>query len=230
MNAALAQATSKDTGVTNHPLGFKLRAGHGLVEAAADRAAIRAVIEQSNGQHRLEGLPDHLNPEVIDPAKAEALIAALAKLPSDKLKALAGKALHLNYGGLMIAASAPTQPSAFAEISGLKIADVQGDTVLARVSPKIDCALAQSRAGEAASRIAAANDEVKSLEAKQDSAAYEALSVAKARRFAIAQAWRDNAEAWSKCPGADAAAKTALKSAKSAVKAYLAPPRSGMPG
>jgi hypothetical protein len=238
MNPALADDNpTKDGGVTTYKIDFKLRAGHDSVAASGDRAAILGLIEQSNRGNRLDGLPDHLNPDVIDPQKAEAMIAALARLPAEMLRPLEGRALYLNSAGLMIGAAAPSRAASFAEPFGFEIADVQGDTVLARLTVRTDCPLAQQRAAEARARIAAANDEVGSLEAglpaisgtDKEADALGALSAAKSRRFAIARAWRQNAEAWTKCASADPAAKADFEASLAAVKSYIVPPGSGMP-
>src|SRR4051812_795618 len=97
------------------PMGIKVRAGHTVVDGAAWRAGLPAALEKSNRRRRLEGLPDHLNPQIIDPDKASAFLEALARLPAAALEPLAGRALYLNSAGLMLGVSAPTRPATFAE-------------------------------------------------------------------------------------------------------------------
>ena len=224
--------------MTPLPLGIKLRAGHAVVDGQAWRAEWPALIEQSNRQARLEGLPDHLNAEIIDPAKTGAFLAALAKLPGAVLRPLAGKTLYLNYPGLMLGASAPTRAATFAQPFDIEIADVQGDVVLARLVLGVDCDLARARAAEARECIRSADAEVKALEAQLPAASQTpdkerevllSLSAARRRRFAIAQVWRQNAEAWLRCSETDSAAKADLEAAASAVTSYVVPMGGGMP-
>src|SRR5262245_8496112 len=61
--------TKNMSAITSFPTGIKLRLGHAVVDGPAWRAELPALIEESNREARLEGLPDHLNQEIIDRTK-----------------------------------------------------------------------------------------------------------------------------------------------------------------
>ena len=207
-----------------------LRAGHDVVPAA-QTAAVAAAVEASNRAQRIGDLPDALNPGIIDPAKATALLEALHKMPADALAAIGNKALYLNSPGLQIGATAPTTPASFARPFRLEVVEVQGETVLARATVVVDCDVARRNVGEARARLADAEQRVKALEAKGggDRVALIALSDARAQRFAIAKTWRQNASAVMQCGGDGAAAQADLTAAEQAVKTTIVAPRTGMP-
>jgi hypothetical protein len=217
-------------------MNIKVRIGRAVLEADHGNSELSAAIGESNRKAHIEGLPDHLNPEVIDVEKAKALLAALPKLPAEELKPLMGRTLFLNYDGLMLGASAPTRPAAFGQPFKIEIADVQGDVVLARLTLSVDCALARERSTEARTRLKTAEDEVKTLEKRASSASgtdqerdiLSSLSAARSRRYALARVWEQNARTWAACPGADSAAKSDLKSASRAVGSYAVPSSSGV--
>jgi len=224
--------------LTSLPIPLKLRVGHAEIDPASGRAALLAAIEESNRKARLADLPDHLDPEIIDAEKAVALINGLSRLPRQALQPLAGRILLLNYPELMIGASAPSRPETFSHPFKLEVADVQGNLVLARAVAEIDCALARERAAAARDRLRSVQAEVEGLESRLPAVAGEpdkehdtlvALSKARLRRFALAQAWQQNARAWTNCPGADSAAKDDLEAASQAVDSYVVPRSSGMP-
>jgi hypothetical protein len=224
--------------MTPFPIAVKLRAGHAVVDGTAWRADLPALIEQSNRKARLDGLPDHLNPEIIDPEKAAAFLAALAKRPAAALQPLAGRTLFLNYAGLMLGASAPIRAATFAEPFEIEVADVQGEVVLARLILRVDPVLARERATEARVRIRSADAEVKALEAQlsatpgtsdKEREVLVSLSMARSRRYAIARVWLENAEAWVHGAKSDSVAKADLEAAASAAKSYFVLSGSGMP-
>lgn len=215
---------------------LRLRVGHEVVDSGSAQGVAEAVAV-SNRAHRIDGLPDALNPGIIDPAKAEALRVALPRLPEESLKPIAGRALYLNSPGLLIGTAAPTTPASFEQPFWLDIVDAQGETVLARATVSIDCDLARAHASAARARFGAAEQDVKTTEAQKaaaagrsnEAAALRALSGAQARRFAIAQVWRTNASAVTGCDPRDQAAKADLAAAEQAVRATVVAPRTGMP-
>jgi hypothetical protein len=220
------------------PVPLTLRVGHAEINPASGRTALLAAIEQSNRKARLENLPDHLDPEIIDPRKALALLNGLSRLPRQALRPLAGRILLLNYPDLMIGASAPTRPETFDQPFKIEVADVQGNVVLARSVAKVDCALARERVAEARARLRSAQEEVEGLDSRlatvsgtpdQEHDTLVSLSKARLRRFVLAQVWRQNAQAWTNCPGADNAANDDLAAAAQAVDSYLVPRSTGMP-
>jgi hypothetical protein len=215
------------------PLDIKLRVGHAVLNNPVQLSDLAAAIDKANAQVRLENLPDHLNPGIIDRDKAQAFVDALSRLSEDSLKPLSGQALLLDYDGLMLGASAPTLSATFAQPFKIEVVDVQRSAVLARVSAQPDCDLARSRVAEARARVKSLEEEVKRLESQSsatpDAATLSVLSAARLRRFAAARAWEQNARAWSDCPQADSNSKTDLADATRAVSAYAVPSGRGMP-
>jgi hypothetical protein len=222
----------------NLPKDLKLRAGRTELGATAPKFQLLAAIERSNQQARLEGLPDYLNPEIIDADKAQALLSAIANSPADTSLSLAQHTLYLNYPGLMIGSSAPTRPANFVSPLKIKIDDVQGELVLAQADVPLDCPLARDRAGDARTRFKEADGQLKELE-KQIAAAGRStekqrqvlaeVSLAQRRRFAIAQVWRQNAAAWASCPDTDKGAKADLDAASRALRTSVVVGGAGMP-
>ena len=185
---------------------LKLRIGFVTVDAShADE--VSAAVEKSNVRQRLPGLPDTLNPGVLDPVKIVALISAIAKMPADAKSPVADHTLYLNGGDLGIGASAPTTAASFAKSFSLAAIETENGLVTARANVAPDCELAKSRAAEARHQFGHAEHEVQALTAKRDGAAgkpeegeaLRALSGAKSRRFAIVQVWQENAAAVVAC-------------------------------
>ena len=207
---------------------LRIRVGHAVLDAS-DATAIAAAVAASNSAERIEGLPDALNPGIIDPAKAAALLASLRGTAANTAAVLAGGALYLNAPALRIAATAPTTAASFAQPFRLEVQEVQGDTVLARATVAPDCDLARAQAAAARASMAAAEQAVTASERQNsgDSAALRALSDARARRYAIAQAWRENAAAMVEC--GDEVAAADLRAAERAARVTLVPPHTGMP-
>jgi hypothetical protein len=216
---------------------FKLRLVHRIVEPGTPLADVRAAIEAFNAETRLPGLDDRLNPDIVDADKAQALLAALPSLPPASLQPLAGRMLMLNADGLKLGASAPTSAADFGRPFDLQIEDVQGETVLGRVTVPDDLRLARQRAADAKAQLPAADQQVRALEARlqaaptadQQGALQAELLTARYKRSALARCWRAHAKTISEQAGADAAAKGELDAATKAVSEYLVLPRTGMP-
>ena len=177
--------------------------------AASDTAAVAAAITTANQQAAVEGVPDGFNPATIDPAKAQALLAALAKAP---LAALAGRNLILNAYNLRIGTSSPTTPASFTGAVRLEIDSEHGASVMANVLVAPDCATAIARAAAARELTAAADAEV-------NAATGDAVMPARRRRQAVSRVWFDNAAAQATCQPSEAtaaeraAAEKAMKAA-----------------
>ena len=245
MLLACASAVSAEDGkkknmseVTTIPADIRLRIGATVVNGPKWQEELPAPLEQYNRKVRLEGLPDHLNPAVIDPEKVAAFLKALPQFPAESLKPLAGRTLALYSAGLMLGTSAPTRPAMFTGPMKLEIVEVQGQVVHARLVLKADCELARNRAAEASARIGPASDEIKALEARlpavagtpeQERDVLAALSVARRRRSALAYVWQKNAKARAECDSTDATAKADLEAAVRAVDIYGMPLGTGMP-
>jgi hypothetical protein len=186
---------------------LRLKIGYTVVAAAA-RDQVMAAIVAENAHFAIAGLPDELNTALIDPAKAEALLAALQA--GGALAPLAGRALSLNGTSLGIATGSPTVASRIVAPIVLTIVSEHGDSVLARANVTVDCGLARRRADEAHERSTEVERTVRSLEgrARTDDAARDALEVARRLRATVTQSWNVNAEALVACaPGASATAE-----------------------
>ena len=214
------------------PPPLKLRIGFITVDAS-QTAEVSAALEKSNAHQRIAGLPDTLNPGVIDPAKATALLNAIAKMPPDAQAPFTGNTLYLNGGDLGIGASAPTTEASFAEPFTLAAIDTDNGLVTAQAKIQPDCTLAKSRAGEARHQFGLAEQEVQALTTESAKSGggdtLRSLSAARSRRYAIAQVWRENAAAVAACSPNDAEAAKELAHAKHLAKTTIVPPTNGMP-
>ncbi len=195
---------------------LRVRVGRETVDGR-DTAAVVAAIGRANARARIEGLDDALNPSLVDPVRALALIGALSEAT---VTALGEFSLYLNAPGLPVRPCSPTSPAGFAKLEGIIILETQGDTALTRPLMSPDCDLARAQAAVAKAALATAQAEVTRLEAAKQAAAtaeaLRALSAAKTRRFAIAGAWFENAEAAAACAPEDAEAKAAYEAAEKA--------------
>lgn len=218
-------------------IGFRVRIGHSVLPPTTTLGALRAAVEQSNGGFRLPGLPDRLNPDIIDVDKAAALVAALPAIVQRSPQLLAGRELFINHAGLRIGASDPTTVAGFAQPFDLQVVDVQGETLLARSTVPAVTQMARERAAEARAALSAENERIRPLEARlraatgaaeQERAILAELTPALWRRSALARAWWANARETSDLPGADAAAKAETEAALKAVNDYLLPGGAGM--
>lgn len=208
------------------PPGLVVQIGHHRIEAGTPE--LERAVEQENGVARIAGLPDTLNPAIIDPAKARALVQAIS--PADAA-ALGGKALLLSPSLLRIGASSPTTPGSFAGPVAVTVVDTHGAAVSARAAAPVDCALARQQAAAARTEFAAAEQGVARQEAAKpaDNPGLVALSDARSRRFAVATVWKENAAAALECAPGDAAAQQDHAAASQAVSATVQAPRRGMP-
>lgn len=210
-------------------LDVSLRAGSARVAASAPPPQLRSFVAAANEAQRIAGLPDNLNPALLDPDKVIRLAAALPRLPGATLAKLAGHDLYLDDPGLQVRAAFPSRPDSFDRPFTLEIQEVQGKTVLARVDLPADLDLARSRARDAAAQHRAQSDEVARIE--QGGEGGTSLRAAKERRLAVARTWRMNALAWAQAAPADPDAKAAAAAADAAARAGALPPRGGtVPG
>jgi hypothetical protein len=178
---------------------------------ASDSAGIAAAIEAWNSQSAIADVPAAFNPQTIDPAKAAALLAALAHAPDD---VLAGRTLILDATSLRIGTSSPTTPDSFAGALHLEIDSEHGPAVIARAVVPTDCDLARARAA-AAKTLAAEADR------KVAAATGDAAVPARRQRQAITRAWFDNAAALAGCVPNDATAQADRAEAEAAMKAAI---------
>jgi hypothetical protein len=193
---------------------FTVRIG-GAVVAASDGAAIDAAVAAANAKARVAGLEDAFNPNVIDPAKARAFVAALLREPGDLPAKLGGRALDVEALHMRIGVSSPTTVASF----GAPRVELTIDHPLSfsgRAVVKVDCDGARARAEEARRRTGAADEEVKRL---SGGAQGEAMK----RRFLLSHVWLDNAEAVLSCTPADAAAAADRDAAERMMRASAVP-------
>lgn len=209
--------------------GFGLRAGYKAVPASSSPSALRSFVAAANERERIEGLPDDLNPGILDPEKVVHLASALPRLEAATLARLAGNELYLDTSGMQVRAAYPSRPESFDRPFTLEIDEIQGKTVLARVSLPPDLDLARSRARDAAARLHPLEEEVARIEQAGGGEAGP-LRLAKERRLAAAQVWRVNAAAWAQAAPGDPDAKEAAAASDAAASAYGISSRDGTPG
>jgi hypothetical protein len=207
-------------------LDFELRAGRAMVPAGAAPAALRDFVARANAGRHIEGLPDEMNPSLLDADKVVHLAANLQRLPPATLAKLAGHDLYLDDPGLQVHAAFPSHAENFDAGFHLDIAEIQGKTVLARVDLPPDLGLARERARNAALRFGALSDDVAQLENAKP-VDIGALRLAKERRLAAARYWRMNARAWAQAAPGDSAAASAAGAADAAARAAAIAPRAG---
>ena len=199
-----------------------LSLGRSVIPLSRAVADTPAAVEAFNARRRIEGLPDTLNPALIDPAKARNFVAGLASQPQEVQQKIAGADLYLAWVPLALSAAAPTRAEAYAAPFTLVVDEVRSGHVLAHTTVAPDPALAQSRAQEAQAVLKQAEAAAAAVE-KERTPADGALGTARMRRSAVADAWRLNAGAWVASAPADPAAKAALAAAEKAAKAYAMP-------
>src|ERR1051326_4525474 len=128
--------------------GFRIRIGGSTVDAA-NQPAVAAAIDAANAHARWQGVPDGLNPRLLDPVRVQALLAAIAALPASARAKPGDHALLLDSPGLPVKASSPSTPASFAHLTGIEVTDTQGDAVEVRVAMPLDCELARQNAAAA---------------------------------------------------------------------------------
>jgi hypothetical protein len=184
------------------------------VVPASDKAAVSAAIADANARSQSLGLPDALNPNAIDPAKAEALISALTRPPGDALAPLAGRVLYFDPIALRIATSSPTTVASFANPVSLQVTHDHSEMVSARVVMTVDCGIARDRAAEARRRTEEADRAVKAAHG-------DGVMPAQLRRQALSRVWLDNASAHAACSPSDASASADAAEADRMMKASI---------
>lgn len=170
--------------------------------------AFRAAIDAANRVNRVDGVPDTLNPGIVDADKAAGFVASLSSLPAATAAQLDGHELALDADPLGLSAAAPTRADAFAHAT-VTVDSVQGRHVLARSGVVPDAALARARAGEARAALAQAGS--------------RRSGGVRRRQSLIAGAWYLNAEAWSRASPGDPAAQVEFSDAGAAIKAFAMP-------
>ena len=198
-----------------------LRVGSKSVPLSTPAAEVASLVDASNREHRIDGVPDELNPAIIDPVKAAGFVAALPSQPANVLAKLAGHSLWLNWADLGLQATAPTRREAFAAHVELVIDNANLKQVAAHTSIPFDSQLARAKATEAQSALA--RDEATANLESQGQTTLDARDSTRRRRSALAQAWLNNATVWAKAEPANSVAQSSLAAASKAYQTYGMP-------
>ena len=190
-----------------------LQAGRQSIPFPSPPADVAAMTDAYNRHRRIAGLPDDLNPAIIDPAKAAGLVAGLAKQSPAVAAKLAGNAVPLDWAPLGLGATAPTRREPFDEKFELIVDDVDVGQVGAHTSIPFDPQLARAKAVEAQAALAQAEAAI----------VPGTLDTTRFRRSAIAQTWLNNAEVWAKAEPGNPAAQSSLAAANKAFTANFMP-------
>jgi hypothetical protein len=208
---------------------LRVRIGGASVDAA-DTDAVARAIEAANAHQHWNGVPESLNPRLLDTGRVLALLAAIEKLPAAPRALLGHHAVLLDTPGLPVRASSPTTPASFTKLTGVEVGDVQGDAAEIRLTMPLDCALARQNAEAAKQAVETVSGDVAGLEKARRTAAGDALTkamddlgAAKRARFLLAIAWHENAQADAGCRPGDAEAKAGLAAAAKARRDYVVP-------
>jgi hypothetical protein len=173
---------------------------------------------------RLPGLPDELNPVVLDPRKVIAFVEGLPRQRDDVLRRLEGKFLVLGTEGLGLSTASVVEPEDIAAGFELDLPEEDGLVVQASIRVRVRAEVAEARAGRAEAALSAFEAEVAALE--REGVTGNALSAARWRRFAAALAWRMAA---TKLAEQRPGARASLERATGAVGRHVMPPWVGMP-
>ncbi len=216
------------------------RAGHAEIPPSREASAsILEAVERSNRGARLAGLPDELNPVVIDPSKVQAFLSGLPKLSDESLKKLRGRTLYLNDPALLLHSASPVTVDALR--SGFQLAVPEG--AASRIAPAhmivpIDFTLARERATSAKQMMETFDDEVVSLEkkhrkesidGKEEADLLKALSNTRAKRYSTATVWRDLTAALARKEPKNKALQAEAQAAKKTAARFIVAPWTGMP-
>lgn len=204
-------------------IGLLASAMH-LAAGAATPASLRAALG-ANAEHvRLPGLPDDLNPLVLDAARVEAFIEGLPCQPETVLSRLDSRWLALGVEGMHLSAASPVDAATIAGGYQLIVPDEDGSVVQATMRLPLRQDHAQSVATRAKAALRGFEAEVAALEAS--AANSSTLAQAKWRRFAAAMVWRDASQCLA---DVNPAFGDDLNDALDAVGRYMMPPWVGMP-
>jgi hypothetical protein len=184
-----------------------LRAGKQSLDLSAPGANLTAFVHAVNLKRKIRGLPDALNPYLLDRAKVSALVAALPSQSSDILSQLQGHDLWLDWEGLRVTRVAPTRSARFQNTT-LIIDEVQDHCVLAHPSFGTDAKLARALAGRAhAALLEFGRSHVEPLSHDE-----------RWRLQALAFTWKINAVAWSLAEPNNRSAHVAVREALQSLK------------
>jgi len=207
--------------------------GHDIHPSESATAEVMAAVEGSAKSGRLDGLPDDLNPAVLDKGKVSAFLSALSKVPPSTLERLRGSTLYLNDPRLKLYAYSEAAAAALSQGYTLDVmAAVPGELAQAHLEVTIDPKATRARASRAKHAMEEADRAVAGLEKgspNPDSASLVALSSAKRKRYAAATAWRELIAALAKRHPDDLHLQSELSQSREAASRYIVAPWTGMP-
>jgi hypothetical protein len=228
-----AEALLRDRGITVLVGDALFRPGEATLEG------IMAAIEPYNRGARLAGLPDDLNPIVLDPARVRAFALGLSSLPEGVLTGLSGRHLHLQTEGLGLFASSPIEAEAIARGYTLSLPEDPGLVVQPELTAEVRPERARELSARARAEALSRDREVAEIErgrarpglsGEEQGRLLGERTEAAWRRFAAAKVWEGSSRALAALdPGSRAAADDA-REAELAVDRFITPPWTGMGG
>lgn len=168
---------------------------------------------------RLQGLPDDLNPLILDPERVLAFIEGLPQQTENVLHKLENKFVALGSEGLRLSVTSPIEAASIATGYELLLPVKDGLVISAALRTSVRHSFAQAIAAKAKNTLDDVVQEVKRLE--ESGAFYTELSQAKWRRFAIATVWR---LATASLAEVDRRYRSEAKEAAKQASAFVTPP------
>jgi len=197
-------------------------------------AAAIAAIERRNRFARLQGIPDELNPNMIDIDRVKSLFADLPAIPGEQLERLRGQTVNLQDVRLDLYTWSVLRSSGGRPVSHHVDAGVPGEAPCLVPEGIIDAAMAHARIALAQKLIAAADAEVNALDRQfgasgGDREAHLARSSAARRRSYAAGVWRQLSAQLAAANPSDRDLAAGAAAAAAAHSRYLVPPFDGLP-
>lgn len=203
--------------------------------SAPDLAARLAdATARANRARAFDGLPDDLNPELLDPARIDAFLRGLHRLPDATLAALDGRSLYLGAPDLGLQLTSPYSPADLAAGYALTVAAAPpGGLVMPVLRAILNLPDVLARADDARKAVGEfdwqVNDWERSLreiDPDLDPDGYvrvsDKIADAKFRRYSAAMVWRTLLAATA---AQDPAHADAARAADAAVAEYAVAPR-----
>lgn len=182
-------------------------------------------VERFNASTRLVGLPDELQPELLDPAKVAAFLQALPQLDAASTARIARQTLRLNMPGMrQLGAASAALPGAGMQLQALERNDNPGLAPV-RLAAPIDADAARARIKLA--RQAVEERDLKLGAGQPQVPAGPDKGLLQQQRRAAAMAWAELAGQLARVPGAAAEASREGDLARKALAASSVAPAAG---
>ena len=217
---------------------FKVTIGPAAFASSAGDDVLDRYLEAHNRRVRLTGLPDHLNPLVLDAAKVRAFLRGLHELPVSTRQALNGQTIDLTDPALGLHLSDPVSAETLNRGFDLEIRRTGRSEREVRLKGSRDSQLAEKLSQDAERATSQFHREVQELESSErqrsntpaeKSASLGELSLARWKRSAAARVWRTNAEELAALHPREMAIAKKAREAKSAQLKFLQPSWVGLP-